>query len=264
MVNFNFCINEVWVYTPFLSYGFPIASSTFVWKDYPSSIEFICFSVKNPLSIFVWGYFWVSYSVLRISVSNSPTIQALCQELYVRYLQVLRQLQGSCCDSIEEDVNSGATWLAPATGRPYSTVCTFPFTTVGTLPPPPFKKLSDISRLWASNLVYSLIQHLLTALPVSWCWRRKDEKDRTCGFKTSRNLVDEEPNLRFLSPLRWQVDSLPPCLLGSLAMKNRSLWKVVLVILLLSLHLIPPWPWLWPISAQEQPLVGLTQSSLAG
>ena len=257
MVNFNFCINEVWVYAPFLSYGFPIASSPFV-------IAFICFSVKNPLSIFVWGYFWVPYSVPRISVSNSPTIQAPCQEPYVRYLQVLHQLQGSCSDSIEEDVNSGAKWLAQATGRPYSTVCNFPFTTVGTLPPAPFKKLSEISRLWASNLVYSLIQHLLTAPPVSWCWRRKDEKDRTCGFKTSRNLVDEELNLRLLSPLRWQVDSLPLCLLGSLAMKNRSLWRVVLVILLLSLHLIPPWPWLWPISAQEQPLVGLTQNSLAG
>lgn len=34
---------------------------------------------------------------------------------------------------------------------------------------------------------------------MSWCWRRKDEKDRTCGFKTSRNLVDEEPNLRLES-----------------------------------------------------------------
>ena len=76
----NFCINEVWVQAPFLSYGFPIASSPFVWKDYPSSIEFICFSVKNPLSIFVWGYFWVPCSVPWISASNSLTIPGTVSE----------------------------------------------------------------------------------------------------------------------------------------------------------------------------------------
>ena len=33
--------------------------------------------------------------------------QALCQELYIHYLWVLHQLQGSCSNFIDEEVNSG-------------------------------------------------------------------------------------------------------------------------------------------------------------